>query len=245
MTTSDLMTAAANAAEAVLSAPSAEAAANAALTIAKGLGYHALGVVERPSGQSPASGAVLYSTAPHEPVSKYRTRSYASADPIVQRTLRGDALRLISGVGEENLSEIERRIFKSHHCGAGFSDGLIIPVRRSVHPAGVILFGGMDPDFSAKAQAALTLVGFCLYGRLEQLKHGTTAEDPRPSALSSRERSALARAAQGMSDAEAGMALGCSPRTVRFHIANAKTKLRASTRAQAVARAIAIGAIKG
>ena len=47
--------------------------------------------------------------------------------------------------------------------------------------------------------------------------------------------------ADGKTDFEVGKILSISPRTVRFHIRNAKTKLGVATRIQAVAKRV-IGA---
>ena len=58
-----------------------------------------------------------------------------------------------------------------------------------------------------------------------------------------REREILALLATGSTDAEIAGLLGLSPATVQTHVRNAKTKLGARTRAQAVALAIAQGII--
>lgn len=58
-----------------------------------------------------------------------------------------------------------------------------------------------------------------------------------------REREILALLATGSTDAEIADLLGLSPATVQTHVRNAKTKLGARTRAQAVALAIAQGII--
>jgi DNA-binding CsgD family transcriptional regulator len=58
-----------------------------------------------------------------------------------------------------------------------------------------------------------------------------------------REREVLALLATGATDGEIADVLGLSPATVQTHVRNAKTKLGARTRAQAVALAIAHGII--
>ena len=59
----------------------------------------------------------------------------------------------------------------------------------------------------------------------------------------SREREILALLATGATDNEIADILALSPATVQTHVRNAKTKLGARTRAQAVALAIAEGMI--
>ena len=66
-----------------------------------------------------------------------------------------------------------------------------------------------------------------------------------PSAgLTPRERECLVWCAEGFSAPELGKHLGITERTVVFHLGNAVTKLGASTRQQAVARAVALGIVE-
>jgi DNA-binding CsgD family transcriptional regulator len=58
-----------------------------------------------------------------------------------------------------------------------------------------------------------------------------------------REREVLALLATGATDGEIADLLDLSPATVQTHVRNAKTKLGARTRAQAVALAVAQGLI--
>jgi LuxR family transcriptional regulator, quorum-sensing system regulator BjaR1 len=57
--------------------------------------------------------------------------------------------------------------------------------------------------------------------------------------LTARERDSLALVAEGKTDWEISVILGISEATARFHVDNARRKLGAVTRAQAVARMIA------
>lgn len=227
----------------IASAQTPDVAAQTALSVAERLGFHSLSVVEKPCGETPCGEAILFTNVPETQVAKYRSRQYAAVDPIVQRTLRGEAPRLLSGIGEERLSNLERKVFGSYHCASGVVDGLAVPVRRSVHPDGVITFGGVNPDLSAPAQAALTVLGHIVYGRLEELRAATFT--PAKLLLSPRETEVLGWVAKGKSDAETAIILGMSERTARFHMANAKAKLSASTRVQAVTRALDLGLIEG
>lgn len=61
--------------------------------------------------------------------------------------------------------------------------------------------------------------------------------------LSPRERAVLALAAAGRSDVQMAEALGVQPSTIKTHLTRARTKLGASTRAEAVARALRAGLI--
>jgi len=61
--------------------------------------------------------------------------------------------------------------------------------------------------------------------------------------LTARERDIVMLLAQGHGDLSAAASLSISPRTVRFHLDNARTKLKALTRCQLVAIAITTGEI--
>jgi DNA-binding CsgD family transcriptional regulator len=61
--------------------------------------------------------------------------------------------------------------------------------------------------------------------------------------LTPRELECLRWVAIGKTDAEIAVILSISPRTARFHVENAKLKLRADTRIQAVAQAMRLNAI--
>ncbi len=67
---------------------------------------------------------------------------------------------------------------------------------------------------------------------------------PRRAELNDRQIQVLTWVARGMTSAEIARKLRLSKRTVDFHINNARIKLRAATRAEAVIKAVADGLIK-
>ena len=76
-------------------------------------------------------------------------------------------------------------------------------------------------------------VGLMLTERLMTLAESASVEEVR---LTDRERGSLGWVAEGKSDWEIAMILGLAESTVRFHVDNARKKLGAVNRAQAVAR---------
>jgi DNA-binding CsgD family transcriptional regulator len=73
----------------------------------------------------------------------------------------------------------------------------------------------------------------------------TSGDDrPRGRQPSKRESEILALLARGSTDAQIAEVLGLSPATVQTHVRNAKAKLGARTRAQAVALALVSGLIE-
>jgi len=87
----------------------------------------------------------------------------------------------------------------------------------------------IDPDAARVAQ----LAGLMLTERLMDFSNGLQDDLP---GLSDRERDSLAFMADGRRDKEIADLLGITEATVRFHIDNARRKLGARNRAQAVAR---------
>jgi DNA-binding CsgD family transcriptional regulator len=121
--------------------------------------------------------------------------------------------------------------------GTQHKDALVVPVHVDGRFVWAAAYTGLDPDTSQAAQAVLSAAAHEGYRRLCELLDANTAGSP----LSPREAECLRWVSDGKTDFEVGKILGISPRTVRFHIRNAKTKLGVATRIQAVAKR-AIGA---
>jgi DNA-binding CsgD family transcriptional regulator len=80
-------------------------------------------------------------------------------------------------------------------------------------------------------------------GRWRETGEASTRAAVGSSALTARERQALALIASGTSNKGVARALGVSVNTVKFHLAAAFTKLDVTTRAEAVAEAMRRGEI--
>lgn len=86
--------------------------------------------------------------------------------------------------------------------------------------------------FDAEEARAIHMAGLLLTERLMDW----AAPQPAKPALTARERDCLAFVADGYTDAQIAMLLEISESTVRFHLGNARLKLEAVNRTQAVAR---------
>ena len=80
----------------------------------------------------------------------------------------------------------------------------------------------------------MQLAGLILTERL--MTFAAPPDDEDEVRLTERERDAISWVAEGKSDWEISVILGVSETTVRFHVDNARRKLGAVNRAQAVAR---------
>jgi DNA-binding NarL/FixJ family response regulator len=90
-------------------------------------------------------------------------------------------------------------------------------------------------------QAAAGQAAFCPYAAALMLpawRHGQALPP-----LTGREREVLELMAEGLTNAEIGARIHCSPLTVKTHVSHLLTKLEARDRAAAVARAIRLGII--
>jgi DNA-binding CsgD family transcriptional regulator len=94
--------------------------------------------------------------------------------------------------------------------------------------------GFRDPDLGSEDALAVQLAGLLLTERL--MTFATPPGEDDEVRLTDRERDALSWVAEGKSDWEISVILGVSETTARFHVDNARRKLGAVNRAQAVAR---------
>ena len=97
-------------------------------------------------------------------------------------------------------------------------------------------------DISPEDRRMISLAGLAFHDRARSLS-GDLPFDGATGQISGRERDALAFVAEGKSDWEIGVILGVSQTTAHAHVENAKRKLGARSRAQAVARAVRAGLI--
>jgi LuxR family quorum sensing-dependent transcriptional regulator len=88
-------------------------------------------------------------------------------------------------------------------------------------------------SFAPDEALSIHMAGLLLTERLLTLAEPASADEVR---LTDRERDSLAWVAEGKSDWEIAMILGLAESTVRFHVDNARRKLGAVNRTQAVAR---------
>ncbi len=121
-------------------------------------------------------------------------------------------------------------------CQAGRSHGLVVPAFGPQGDRGIIYLSGPGPDPAPRARTVLQFLSLHTYTRMRTLfpLEAAPAEAP----LTAREVQVLTLARRGFNDREVARSVAISARTVRFHFENARRKLRASSRAEAIATAI-------
>ncbi len=121
----------------------------------------------------------------------------------------------------------------------GISDGIVFPLKGRFNRVTYLAISG-DPEKLSKQQIwVLWWLSTVFYQRACELDVHSKPEDAQvqPSILSSRQRQCLTWVAIGKTDGDIAEILGITKRTVHFHVENAKERLNAHTRLQAVINA--------
>jgi LuxR family quorum sensing-dependent transcriptional regulator len=182
-----------------------------------------------------AREAVIYSDAPLDVLASIDRQIVYEHHPLVMRALSSPEPFLVSEVRRdprhagEPWTELMAEVIK-------LGDALVVPVYLGDEPRAGFNFGGLRPDVTAVVRAMLQVAAHAAIDRYFELRDGTLS--PSAPALSYREAQCLRGVATGKTDAELGETIGISPRTVRFHVDSAKTKLGATSRIQAVSLAL-------
>jgi DNA-binding CsgD family transcriptional regulator len=199
------------------------------------LGYSHVVAVDGARVVAGVSNAIIYADAPRQLFASIDRELVYAQHPFVQKALQSSNPFLVSELRRQpehagqRWTELLADVVKS-------GEGLIVPVYSGTQAKAGFTFGGEKPDTSAVARSMLQVVAHAAIERIEELGSGR-APAQLPS-LSVREAQCLRWVAVGRADAEIGQILGISPRTVRFHVDSAKTKLGVTTRIQAVAKAL-------
>ncbi len=139
------------------------------------------------------------------------------------------------------LSAGERRVWQAA-LDYGWADGFSVPIHGPGGYFGLVAMAGVRPLEDRAARHALATLSRTAHERARKLA-GPLADEAEPLAepLTARELACLRWVAAGLEDPAIGRELGVSRNTVKDHLTNARRKLKADTRAQAVARALVNG----
>ncbi len=160
-------------------------------------------------------------------------------DPVVRRVLAqarpfafSDYEATLPSCGQEALLATCRE-------DAGCREGFVVPVRDADGAVLTGAFSGTRLDLRAEVRSALQIVGTYLVLRGREIAEGFETRDVCP--LSPRQIECLRWARAGKTDAEIGVLLGISARTVHNHLEKAKSILNTPKRAVAATEAWARG----
>lgn len=207
-------------------------------TIASEFGANTLFVVG--DGQAPEGSS-------SGPKPLYTDASRPELLPLVQEALSDlELMRAVRETGSLRLSQFPtngpfRQLLEAAAQGG---DVYVVPVGNDTTTLGLVVFAGGSLELTPFARAILFVAAYAALTHAVGLAMAPAPTGKRaPGSLTDREAECLRWLSVGKSDSEISIILGISPRTVRFHIDNAKVKLGAATRIQAVAKALRESAI--
>ena len=179
--------------------------------------------------------SAFYSDAPAELLAAIDRELNLEQHPYVERALRSSIPFTVSELRRDpTLSD---QLWTEHLADTVKNgDGLVVPVYRDHELLAGFVFGGLSANTSAIARSTLQVIAHAAFEKFTSLRDRTSSSSL-PS-LSVRETQCLRYIASGHEDAQISQLLGISPRTVRFHVDSAKTKLGVGSRVQAVAKAL-------
>lgn len=124
----------------------------------------------------------------------------------------------------------------------GWTDGFNVPFHGPGGYFGLLVLAGHPSSLSIELRQHLILLALSAHERCRALTPGLSVLELEAK-LTSRELECLRWVAAGLSDAQTGKQLGLSSRTVKDYLDNARRKIDAQTRAQAIAILASVGLI--
>ncbi|MFD2179224.1 helix-turn-helix transcriptional regulator [Veronia pacifica] len=168
----------------------------------------------------------------------YDSESLINKDPIVHYCMHQSSPLIWHNLKQKHLDKDQKALMheaKNHGLAHGFS----VPLHGSRADFGILSFASSQhdhPDIELAIQKAQILAPAIL-DKLTALKKKVDVK------LTKRETECLLWVSEGKSSWEISMIIGCSERTVVFHLTNATNKLGCTNRYQAVSKAIILGLI--
>jgi LuxR family quorum sensing-dependent transcriptional regulator len=174
-------------------------------------------------------------TSPREWLDHFRARNYIAVDPVLnQILLRNEPVRWRDTL--KGGDDCAARIL-GEASQFGMHDGLALPVYNRDGLTIAITIGTDRYELSSQDEAMLHLASLYFQAKLEQLRLRLVPRFGEPK-MTPRERECLSWVAAGKTDWEISQILNIAEQTVHEYVQNALIKLKATTRAQAVATAI-------
>ncbi|TIL34704.1 LuxR family transcriptional regulator [Mesorhizobium sp.] len=192
-----------------------------------------LSLPARPSGKPR-----LISNYPPRWTRQYLENQYEKLDPVVLRARNGGCpFHWGSNLGGDKMSPAQQQLFDE---AAQFSIccGLTIPIVDLRGRIAAVTFAADEPRpvflrVAERYEQALQLMAACFHRCVRRKLPSDRTVDG--ISLTSREYECLRWAARGNSAWVTGRILGIKPRTIAFHLDNAKKKLGVRTQNQAIA----------
>ncbi|MGY3136274.1 LuxR family transcriptional activator of conjugal transfer of Ti plasmids [Bradyrhizobium sp. USDA 4501] len=188
----------------------------------------------------------LISSYPKSWTGRYFDLRYQDLDPVVRRARREHDVFNWGGGSPQAMGTPEQRRFFDEAMTFGINSGVTVPIRGGFgRMAAFTLATGesaaQSEQLIAEVRDVIQLVGL-YFDTHVTAKLTVGAEAPLiKTVLTLRERQCLAWASRGKTVADIALLVGTAPRTVVFHLENARRKLDAASIAQCVAEALRRG----
>ena len=182
---------------------------------------------------------LLLSTYPLGWLERY-CQNYLYIDPVMRRIQSKQASFLWAEAASKDLEPAARTMF-GEAAEFGLKDGFTVPMVTLDGALAAVSLAGPAAEIPPEGRGMISLISAFAIGRaIELCNRGSRRKLIN---LTEREVECLKWAADGKSEWEIGTILGVSEHTVDRHMANARRKLGARTRTQAIATAMRLGLI--
>ncbi len=190
---------------------------------------------------------MLISSYPKSWTSRYFQLGYQQIDPVVLRASVERDLFSWGGAARAPAGNRKQRHFLDEATTFGIRSGITVPIRAGFGRVAAFTLATSDREIDldrlvGEWRDIVQQVGLYFHVHVAVRLHGAFGTQQHSgSELTQRERQCLAWTAQGKTVAEIAVLVAIAPRTVVFHLENARRKLGAVSIAQCVAIALRRG----
>lgn len=187
----------------------------------------------------------LVSSYPSSWTNRYFELGYQRLDPVVGRARIEHNVFSWGGGASVPAGTREQRRFFEEATTFGIKSGITAPIRGGFGQMAAFTLATDEPTsltekIAVECGDVVQLAGLYFHAHLTTLK-ARSALPNTETVLTQRERQCLAWAARGKTVADIAVLVGVTPRTIAFHLENARRKLDAASIAQCVAEALRRG----
>ena len=185
----------------------------------------------------------LISSYPKSWTNRYSELRYDQLDPVVRRArLENDLFGWGSGASTPSNSRAQRKFF-DEATTFGIESGITVPIRGGFGRMAAFTFATDDramrtERLMAKSKDVVQLIGLYFHTHLAARSAAESDQLDADGVLTQRERQCLAWASRGKTVSDTAILVAIAPRTVVFHLENARRKIGAASITQCVAEAL-------
>lgn len=201
---------------------------------AKRIGYIRMSVFDLTRSPQRFTDALIHSHLSQSRIQNWEPIGNFWQHPLVEKSRESIEPFPLSSVDFGEVSELHCPLGPGVNAN-GAAGGWVVPVHEKRLTQAFVTFVDSKPATNSQAEDLLKLAVHAAWSQSKSLADHVP-DEKNSTHLTIREVECLRWAAKGKTHAEVGETIGISPRTVRFHIQNAKAKMNVDTRIQAVTR---------